>query len=156
VVTRPLRTPLSELVPPVMWAWCGLAASGAYLWLRREREGAHVPFLAMCALLFCLIVLGGSVAPRWFPFQPNRLTSTLNFMLAVPVGQAFAVGLRSLGFGKRSKVPTPLRLSGALQMRNAIAVVIIVAFVTLPVQAHGSNPIARRQAMPRAGHAECG
>src|SRR5437588_11197079 len=36
-------------------------------------------------------------AQSWFPFQANRLVATLNFMLAVPVGQAIAVGLRALG-----------------------------------------------------------
>jgi hypothetical protein len=31
VVTRPLRIPFDELVPPVMWVWYALAAVGAYL-----------------------------------------------------------------------------------------------------------------------------
>ncbi len=97
VVTRPVRTPLAELLPPVMWPWYGLAALGGWHWLRHKREGAHVPFLLMCALLFLAICLGGTIAPRWFPFQANRLVATLNFMLAVPVGQAIAVGLRALG-----------------------------------------------------------
>ncbi len=97
VVTRPVRTPLAELLLPVMWPWYALAALGGWLWVRRTREGAHVPFLLMCALLFLAICLGGTIAPRWFPFQPNRLVATLNFMLAVPVGQAIAAGLRALG-----------------------------------------------------------
>jgi hypothetical protein len=101
VVTRPVRTPLAELVPPVMWPWYGLAAVGALIWLRSQREGPHVPFLIMCGLLFLAIIAGATMAPRWFPFQANRLTSTLNFMLAVPVGQAIAACLRALGLAAR-------------------------------------------------------
>jgi hypothetical protein len=133
VVTRPVTTPLRELVPSVMWGWYVLAALGAFLWLRRKRVGPHIHFLVTCGLLFSVSVFGGTFAPRWFPFHSNRLTSTLNFMLAVPVGYTFAAGLRALGFGNQSQAASSGSLSGALKARQAVALMIVLAFLALPV-----------------------
>src|SRR5205085_956195 len=95
VVTRPQRVALSDLVPAPLWLWYALAAAGALLWLRRRPSSAARPFLAACALLAAAVFLPEALAPRWFPLQPHRLASSLDFLLAAPAGAAIAFALRA-------------------------------------------------------------
>jgi hypothetical protein len=97
VVTRPQRVALSDLVPASLWLWYALAAAGGLLWLRRRPASAARPFLGACVLLAAAVFLPEALAPRWFPFQPHRLASSLNFLLAAPVGAALAFALRAAG-----------------------------------------------------------
>jgi hypothetical protein len=45
-----------------------------------------MPSLLGCVMLECIIVFSSEIAPRWFPLQPLRFLSTLNLLLAVPIG----------------------------------------------------------------------
>lgn len=53
---------------------------------------ARAYILTLLALAAC-VVFASTVAPPWFPLQAFRFLSTLNFMLAVPVGVAAAAAL---------------------------------------------------------------
>ncbi|HYY92963.1 MAG TPA: hypothetical protein VE713_00500 [Pyrinomonadaceae bacterium] len=64
---------------PASSARGSLAATRAYI-------------LTLLALAAC-VVFASTVAPPWFPLQAFRFLSTLNFMLAVPVGFACAFAL---------------------------------------------------------------
>jgi hypothetical protein len=91
-VTRPLVIPLGGLITPWLWAWYAVSAFGVLLWWRRSGEGesggfARAYILTLLALAAC-VVFASTVAPPWFPLQAFRFLSTLNFMLAVPVGVA--------------------------------------------------------------------
>lgn len=101
-VTRPFSAPLGEMIPPAMWGWYALAAAGFWAWARR-RTAAFGPFLATCAGLFVVVAFSSTIAPRWFPLQATRFVSTLNFLLAVPVGFALDSGFRRLArlFGEK-------------------------------------------------------
>jgi len=94
-VTRPHTVPFNELVPPVMYAWYALAAIGVLCWLRQPTE-ARWPFLATLCALAAGILFGSVIAPRWFPLQSQRFLSTLNFLLAAPVGLALSEGWAKL------------------------------------------------------------
>lgn len=94
-VTRPHTASVNELVPPVMWAWYALSAIGILLWLRRPTR-AMWPFLTTLFTLTACVIFATGVAPRWFPFQTTRFLSTLNFLLAVPIGQVVLVAQRGL------------------------------------------------------------
>jgi hypothetical protein len=110
-VTRPLVIPLNGLMTPWLWAWYAVAAVGLALWWRRSGEGerrsdggrsheferAYIPqarayILTLLALAAC-VVFASTLAPPWLPLQAFRFLSTLNFMLAVPVGFAVAAAL---------------------------------------------------------------
>src|SRR5882724_811663 len=52
------------------------------------------PFLATCSLLAAGITFAATIAPSWFPLQSVRFLSTLNFLLAVPVGRALLAGFK--------------------------------------------------------------
>lgn len=84
-VTRPLTTSVFDYVPPIMWYWYALALMGFVVWLRRPTP-ALTPFLLGCVLWEGIIVFSSEFAPRWFPLQPLRFLSTLNLLLAVPIG----------------------------------------------------------------------
>ncbi|MDQ3747244.1 MAG: hypothetical protein M3444_22970, partial [Acidobacteriota bacterium] len=89
---------------------CGsLAAARAYI-------------LTLLALAAC-VVFASTVAPPWFPLQAFRFLSTLNFMLAVPVGVAVAAALDFFKIEVR-------RPRGAWPLARHVAVVIlaVVAF----------------------------
>jgi hypothetical protein len=133
VVTRPQFVTFDFLVPAPLWVWYALAAAGAVLWVRRPAAFAARPFVAACALLAAGIFLAAAFAPGWFPFHPPRLTSTLNFLLAAPVGNALAAALRLLGFARRSRegragtsAPQRARRGGfGLRMQSAFSVAIL-------------------------------
>jgi hypothetical protein len=123
-VTRPFRAPLGEMIPPVMWIWYALAATGFWIWARRP-TAAFGPFLATCAGLLCIVAFSSTVAPRWFPLQATRFVSTLNFLLAAPVGFALASGVRRLArfFGEKRTAPNG---ASRLTIRVAVAVGIVI------------------------------
>jgi hypothetical protein len=91
-VTRPLVVPLGDLVSPQLCVWYAVAASGVVLWLRRRNKSARVYVLALLALA-AGVVFASTIAPPWFPLQAFRFLSTLNLLLAVPVGVALAAAL---------------------------------------------------------------
>lgn len=94
-VTRPQMATLAELVPTAAWGWYALAFAGLVLWLRRP--GGHAwPFLVTILALAAGVAFAATVAPRWFPLQAPRFLSTLNFLLAAPVGWAAAWAVRAL------------------------------------------------------------
>ncbi len=106
LVTRPFIIPLRELVPPALLIWYAVAGCGLALGLRRANRALWAYSLA-CLALGGGIICSGTFAPRWFPLQSYRFLSTLNFLLAVPVGLAvttgyslFAQQLRKLDFLK--------------------------------------------------------
>lgn len=59
---------------------------------RTQIAPARAYILTLLALAAC-VVFASTVAPPWFPLQAFRFLSTLNFMLAVPVGVAAASAL---------------------------------------------------------------
>ncbi|MEN3332342.1 MAG: hypothetical protein V7641_1707 [Blastocatellia bacterium] len=86
-VTRPLSfSPLADITP-AMWIWYVIAEFGVLCWIRRASR-ARWPFLIACLGLTMLAIFAVTIAPPWFPLQPQRFLATLNFLLAVPVGQA--------------------------------------------------------------------
>jgi hypothetical protein len=87
--TRPLVVPLGNLVTPWLWCWYAVAAAGVLLWIRKTGEGARAYLLTILGLA-AGVVFAATVAPPWFPLQAFRFFSTLNFLLAVPVGVALA------------------------------------------------------------------
>jgi hypothetical protein len=91
-VTRPLVIPLSRLVTPTLCAWHLVAAAGVVVMLKKAGDGARAYLLALLALAAC-VIFASTVAPPWFPLQAFRFLSTLNFLLAVPVGACLAAAL---------------------------------------------------------------
>jgi len=94
-VTRPQIVPLSEMVPPAMWGWYALSLIGIVCWIRRPSK-AMWSFLGACFVLAVAVVFASTISPKWFPFQGPRFLSTLNFLLAVPVGELAAAAYRRL------------------------------------------------------------
>lgn len=94
-VTRPHIVFIGQLVPPAMLGWYALAAAGVWCWLRRPTRGMW-PFLLTCSALAVGVIFATAVAPRWFPLQSVRFLSTLNFLLAVPVGRLLLAGFQLL------------------------------------------------------------
>lgn len=94
-VTRPHTSSLAQLIPPIMLAWYAVSAIGIVCWLRRPTDGM-LPYLLACGALAVMILFATSIAPIWFPLQSVRFLSTLNFLLAVPVGWALLASFESL------------------------------------------------------------
>jgi hypothetical protein len=94
-VTRPQNISVFEFIPPAMWYWYALSGVGFLFWLRRPTH-AMMPFLAGCVILECIIIFSSELAPRWFPLQPLRFLSTLNLLLAVPVGYVLIAFINAL------------------------------------------------------------
>jgi hypothetical protein len=109
-VTRPLVVPLGQIVSPSLLAWYGVAAAGVVIWLRRPGADtkANQPantdrhtnantharaYLLALLMLAAGVVCASTIAPPWFPLQAFRFLSTLNFLLAVPVGVALGAAL---------------------------------------------------------------
>lgn len=88
-VTRPHVVTFVEMISPAVCGWYALAALGLVCWLKKPTRGMW-PFLAACAALASAITFAAMVSPRWFPLQGPRFLSTLNFLLAAPVGHAAA------------------------------------------------------------------
>jgi len=89
-VTRPVETPGSELINPLLPAWYAAAAAGTILWLRRPTAAA-VPMVLTLALGYAgLLIFRLEVLLPWFPLQIPRFLTCLNFLLAVPVGIALS------------------------------------------------------------------
>ncbi|HEX8560044.1 MAG TPA: hypothetical protein VF668_18250 [Pyrinomonadaceae bacterium] len=136
-VTRPQTAELAELVPPAAWVWYGLALAGLVLWLRRP--GGHVwPFLITLLALSAGVAFAATVAPRWFPLQAPRFLSTLNFLLAVPVGVAAAAAVRALAAalgegrgGARETTPASRAAGAAAGLRAPVTTALLLC-VGLP------------------------
>ncbi len=94
-VTRPQAVPFSALVTPATLAWYLIALVGVFLWLNRPTEQMG-PYLVGCLILEVCVFFGVTVAPRWFPLQPQRFSATLNFLLALPVGYALSVAFQKV------------------------------------------------------------
>jgi hypothetical protein len=91
-VTRPLIVPLGNLVSPLLCVWYAFAAVGVLLWLRGRNTNARAYVFTLLALA-AAVVFASTIAPTWFPLQAFRFLSTLNLLLAVPVGVALAAAL---------------------------------------------------------------
>ncbi|MCA1594174.1 MAG: hypothetical protein LC754_16420 [Acidobacteria bacterium] len=109
-VTRPLIVPLGNLISAPLWGWYAAAALGVMLWLRK-RTSATRPFLLNLLALACTVVFASTLSPRWFPLQAFRFFSTLNFLLAVPVGRFLA----AIADGLKIQFKTPLNSRGILR-----------------------------------------
>lgn len=94
-VTRPFTVPLQEMIPPAMWGWYAVSIYGAWRWWRTP-TGATSTYLGACAALALVIAFAAVVAPPWFPLQATRFATTLNFLLAVPVGYAATAAVTGL------------------------------------------------------------
>jgi hypothetical protein len=94
-VTRPQAVPFSALVTPAILGWYMLALVGIFLWLNRPTE-LMGPYLVGCLILEVCVFFGATVAPRWFPLQPQRFSTTLNFLLAVPVGYTLSFAFQMI------------------------------------------------------------
>jgi hypothetical protein len=127
LVTRPLISPLSQLITPPIWCWYFLAAVGALIWLRRP-IGRLAPYLATCLILLIALVFAGSFAPTWFPLQVFRFFSTLNALLCLPIGIsiAYAIDLY-LGKGARDRLVE----QKIKPLRAALLVVVTIAALTV-------------------------
>lgn len=96
LVTRPYIVPFGELVPTAMYGWYGASCVGMVYSLRRRQTGALWSYTLVCLVLSGGVLFSGTLAPRWFPLQSYRFLSTLDFLLAVPVGLALTVFIRRL------------------------------------------------------------
>jgi hypothetical protein len=121
-VTRPLVVPLGNLVTPWLWCWYAVAAAGVLLWLRRACEGARAYLITLFGLA-AGVVFASTVAPPWFPLQAFRFFSTLNFLLAVPVGVSLAALLDFL----KVEIKRP-RTSWAVARHVSVVVIAVAAF----------------------------
>ena len=135
-VTRPLNASVFDYIPPVMWGWYALSVVGFVIWLRRP-TAALMPYLLGCVILEGLILFSSEIAPGWFPLQPLRFLSTLNLLLAVPIGQVVVAATEALGwmFTKimnltRSFRPLPqLRGEAASVLRRVVTVGVFMILV---------------------------
>jgi len=93
-VTRPVTSPIRNAIPAALGLWYALAAFGAACWWRRRAPGHVNSFLTCCFALALGVLVSTTVAPRWFPLQTLRFLATLNFLLALPAGQAVLTILR--------------------------------------------------------------
>ena len=123
-VTRPYIIEFSKLVSPALIGWYALAVVGSIIWLRRPTR-AMWPYLATCIALATSVFFAATIAPGWFPLQSSRFLATLNFLLAVPVGQALAAAFRAFAklLGEVSSRDQILRLR---QVRYTIGTAIFV------------------------------
>jgi hypothetical protein len=92
-VTRPYILDAGLLITPALRVWYAIAIAGAFAWVRRPTR-AMWPYLSTCLLLTFIAIFASTIAPPWFPLQAPRFLATLNFLLAVPVGQALATAYR--------------------------------------------------------------
>ena len=121
-VTRPHTPSATQMASPASWLWYLLSAVGVVCWLKQPTR-AMWPFLTTCLILAGGVVFATTAAPGWFPLQSVRLLSTLNFLLALPVGRALLAGLQLL----TSKFNTALGRShlcanGTVGVRDADAI----------------------------------
>jgi hypothetical protein len=121
-VTRPLVVPLGKLVTPWLWCWYAVAAAGVLLWLRRAGEGARAYLITLFGLA-AGVLFASTVAPPWFPLQAFRFFSTLNFLLAVPVGVSLAALLDFL----KVEIKRP-RTLWAVARHVSLVVIAVAAF----------------------------
>ena len=133
-VTRPQAVPFSALVTPAILVWYMIALVGVFLWLNRPTD-LMSPFLVGCLLLELCVFFGATVAPRWFPLQPQRFSMTLNFLLAVPVGYALSFAFQKLRSDVAALIARPHKLYvfGCLRIGLVLSVVPLVSWwITTP------------------------
>jgi len=96
LIARPVHTPDTELINPLLPIWYAVAAAGIILWLRRPTAAA-VPMVITLALGYAGLFISRQAVPvPWFPLYVPRFLTCLNFLLAVPVGIALSEGTRFL------------------------------------------------------------
>lgn len=131
-VTRPYIVTPTEMISPAVCGWYALAALGVVCWLKRPTRGMW-PFLAACGVLASAITFAALVSPRWFPLQAPRFLSTLNFLLAAPVGHlaAFVYKRAARLTENRGKATTGPR--ARLATVAAVAIVLVAfSFIKKP------------------------
>jgi hypothetical protein len=143
LVTRPLIRPLSSLVTRPLWLWYFLAATGALIWLRRQK-GVLGPYLLACLVLLVGAVFAGSFAPVWFPLQVFRFFSTINFLLCVPVGISLAY-LAELYLRKRASWASKSQANPS-RAKQIVAVAFAVIVIGALAVATSSKKLTRASA----------
>lgn len=128
-VTKPYVIEANQLVTPYLLVWYALAAVGFVLWLRRPTRAAW-PYTAACGVLAAAAAFATVLAPGWFPLQAPRFLTTLNLLLAVPVGLTLAAGFRVLAslLGETGGRAGTLSL-GRARYATALALVLLLVFV---------------------------
>jgi hypothetical protein len=134
LVTRPYVIEFDKLISPALWVWYAVAIVGIALWLRRPTR-AMWPFLGGCLALIIGIIFASTIAPRWFPLQSSRFLTTLNFLLAVPIGQSLASIFR--GFAKLIGELTSSNQPITLRRVRYTAIVAIVVIIFLALTSPG-------------------
>jgi hypothetical protein len=132
-VTRPYIIEFSKLISPALIGWYVLAVAGSIIWTRRPSR-AIWPYLAICILLALGILFAGTIAPRWFPLQSSRFLATLNFLLAVPVGQLLAFVFRAFAklLGEISKREQPFSVKQVRYTAGTAIVLLALLALTSP------------------------
>ncbi len=132
-VTRPSIIEINKLVSPALLVWYFLAVIGIILWLRRPTR-AMWPYLVTCFVLAACVMFAATIAPRWFPLQSSRFLTTLNFLLAVPVGQLIAAAFRAFAklLGEIQTREQPLTLRQARHTTGTAVFVLMLLALTSP------------------------
>jgi hypothetical protein len=128
-VTRPFVVETGLLVSPSFWLWYALALLGGIFWLRRHRTRSAWPYLVTCLMLAVIVLFAATIAPAWFPLQSPRFLSTLNFLLAVPVGYTLATVFCAFAklLGEISSIKQPLTLR-RVRYTAGTAIVLLTIF----------------------------
>ena len=124
-VTRPQALPFSALVTPAILGWYLLALAGVFLWLNRPTD-LMSPYLLGCLILEVCVFFGVTVAPRWLPLQPQRFSTTLNFLLAVPVGYTLSFVFQKVRTALVA-INAPSYVTRLLRIALLLAVVLLVS-----------------------------
>ena len=93
-VTRPMPAPSSELTNPLLLTWYAVGAAGAVIWARRPSAGTFPVLFTLVLGYIAVSVANQPAFLPWLPVQPSRALSTLNFLVAVPVGVAVSHAAR--------------------------------------------------------------
>jgi len=110
-VTRPFT---DVVFTRPMMLWYAAAVIGVFCW--RKRSNLTIwPYVSVCLVLIAILLFAKTISPRWYPLQANRLSPTLNFLLAVPVGYAVATILRLLKEMLATRLPSSLQVTTRLK-----------------------------------------
>jgi len=123
-VTRPYSNVIFTVNMGIFYV---VAIFGVLCW-RRRANFATWPYVSVCLSLIIILVFAKTISPSWYPLQANRLSPTLNFLLAVPVGFAVATLFRYLQNKLARKLPLPpsiVRMKPYGPAGFAIAMVVI-------------------------------
>ena len=122
-VTRPFTNVVYTVSMVVFYA---ASVIGVLCW-RKRATFATWPYVSVCLSLMLILLFAKTISPSWYPLQANRLSPTLNYLLAVPVGFAAATILRFARQILARKLPLPsntARLKPYAQ--GAFAIVLLV------------------------------